>query len=240
MPRPTLVGLSYSPWTQRARWALEHHHLGYDYREYLPVLGEPRLRIETGRLRGRVSVPALVTPHGSIVDSLAIARHADRLGDGSPLCEGHEEAVARWVELAEGALHAARSLVIGAVERDPEAQVESVKLPVPDPIKGPIARFGSAALRWKWGARATEAEGEEAIARVLDSARDAIGGGGYADRTFSFADVVLAGVVQCVLPVADRFIPLGPATRRAWTRPRLAARYEDVVAWRDALFEKHR
>jgi glutathione S-transferase len=47
-------------------------------------------------------------------------------------------------------------------------------------------------------------------------------------------------VLQGVMPVADRFIPLGPAVRACWTRPALAAEYDDLVRWRDALYEQHR
>lgn len=240
MPEPTLVGLSYSPWTQRARWALDHHHVGYRYREYVPVVGEPLLRLQARKLLGKVSVPVLLAPHGAIFDSLAIAKHADSIGKGTKLYDGHEAIVDRWVDVAEGALHAARGLVIRAVDTDPEAQVESVKLPMPHALKGPTARFGSAVLNWKWNASTTEAEGEARIAEVLEQLRAAVAKNGYVDGSFSFADIVGAGVVQCIQPVADRWIPLEPATRRAWTRPALVARFGDLIAWRDRLFEQHR
>jgi glutathione S-transferase len=40
--------------------------------------------------------------------------------------------------------------------------------------------------------------------------------------------------------VADRYRELGPATRVVWTRQDLAARYADLVSWRDQLYERHR
>jgi hypothetical protein len=43
-----------------------------------------------------------------------------------------------------------------------------------------------------------------------------------------------------VRPVRNAFIRLGPATRAAWTTPSLEARFADLLAWRDALYEKHR
>lgn len=240
MPEPTLVGLAYSPWTQRARWALDHHRVRYRYREYVPVVAEPWLRLQAGRFTGKVSVPVLLTPHGAIFDSLKIAKHVDGFGQGSKLYDGHEAVVERWAELGERALHAARGLVILAVDRDREAQRESVKLPMPDLLKGPTARFGSAVLAWKWSAGTTEAEGEARVAEVAEQLRSALGGKDYLDGSFSFADIIGAGVVQTIQPVADRFIPLEPATRRAWTRPALAARFADLVEWRDRLFARHR
>lgn len=239
MPKPTLVGLTYSPWTQRARWALDHHRLGYDFEPYLPVVGEPLLRLRARKLSGRVSVPVLLTPHGSITDSLAIARHADSVGSGERLVDGHEAAVARFVDLAEKALHAARALVLRAVDQNPLAQEESVSLPLPSALKRPVARFGTWALATKWSARMSEEEGESRVASVLEELRRALGGKPYLDGSFSFADMAMAGVVQSIAPVDDRFIRLAPGTRQSWSRPTLARRFSDMVEWRDALFEKH-
>jgi glutathione S-transferase len=239
MAKPTLVGLSYSPWTHRAQWALDHHGIGYRFEHYLPVVGEPLLRLRARKLRGKISVPVLITPHGSITDSIAIARHADSIGSGSKLYDGHEAAVARWTEVAEEALAAARGLVMRAIEASPLAQEESVSLPLPPALKRPTARFGTFMLTRKWKARLPEAEAEMRVARALEQLREALAGKEYLDGKFSLADIVMAGVVQTIKPVSDKYIPLQPATREAWTRSTLAARFGDLVGWRDVLFDKH-
>jgi glutathione S-transferase len=33
---------------------------------------------------------------------------------------------------------------------------------------------------------------------------------------------------------------VGPRTREAWTQPELAREFADVLAWRDAVYAKHR
>jgi len=240
MPKPTLVGLSYSPWTHRAMWALDHHGIGYDFEHYLPVVGEPMLRLRARKLTGKISVPVLLTPHGAIVDSIKIARHADSVGNGSKLYDGHEAAVGKWLEVAEGALDAARGLVLRAIEASPAAQEESVSLPLPRALKGPTAKFGTFMLTRKWNARLPEAEAEARLVRALEQLRAALNGKEYLDSEFSLADIVMSGVVQAIKPVDDEYIRLQPATREAWTRPTLAARFGDLVGWRDVLFEKHR
>ena len=48
--------------------------------------------------------------------------------------------------------------------------------------------------------------------------------------TFSFADVAMVVALQFVEPVADRYIRLGPATRRAWTNERFRHDYADLLA----------
>ncbi len=236
MPKVTLVGLHYSPWTQRAQWALDHHRIGYTFEHYIPVVGELLLRARARKPTGRLSVPILLTPHGAVSDSIRIARHADSIGSGSKL---YVDAVERWLPIAESALDAARALVLRAVEASPLAQEESVSLPMPRALKGPTARFGTMMLRRKYGARYPEQEAEERIAEALDALRAGLVGG-YLAGDFSLADIVMSGVVQAIKPVDDRYIPLQPGTREAWTRPRLAERYADLVAWRDQLFEQHR
>jgi len=240
MPKPTLVGLSYSPWTHRAQWALDHHNIGYNFEHYLPVVGEPYLRLRARKFTGKISVPVLLTGHGAIADSIAIAKHGDSVGSGTRLHDGHEAAVAKWLEVAEPALHAARGLVMRAIEQNPLAQEESVSLPLPGILKRPTARFGTFMLTRKWNARMPEVEAEECLVRALEQLRAALDGKEYLDSQFSLADIVMSGVVQAIKPVADTYVRLQPGTRAAWTRPTLAARFGDLVGWRDVLYSKHR
>ena len=40
----TLYSIPYSPWSMRARWALDHHRIPHRSREWVPLLTEPVLR----------------------------------------------------------------------------------------------------------------------------------------------------------------------------------------------------
>jgi glutathione S-transferase len=59
-------------------------------------------------------------------------------------------------------------------------------------------------------------------------------------ESFTYADVLLATSLQGISPVADRHLPVRPATRRAWTRDAVARDYADLLAWRDWLYDTHR
>jgi len=72
----TLVGEAYSPFSEKARWALDHHRIPYAYREHYPLIGELSLRLRARRLKGRVSTPLLLAPEGPVLDSFAIAMSA--------------------------------------------------------------------------------------------------------------------------------------------------------------------
>jgi glutathione S-transferase len=75
---PRLWSLSYSPWSDQARWALDHCEVEYQRRAYQPLLGEPALRWKLRRLRGPVSVPILELSDRVLTESFDIAQYADR------------------------------------------------------------------------------------------------------------------------------------------------------------------
>ena len=62
----------------------------------------------------------------------------------------------------------------------------------------------------------------------------------YLLGTFSYADIVMAILLQGVVPVDHVRFPLGPTMRAAWTRDDLAADFADLLAWRDRVYALHR
>lgn len=232
---PTLVGLVYSPWTQRARWALDHHQVAYRSEPYSPLVGELGLRRRRGRLRGRVSVPVLFTERGPIEDSVAIARFAEEQGRGSPLFSD-PDSVAHWVAVAERGLGAGRARAADATSSDPRAQEDAVAFLAPPPLRPllrPVARFGAWHLKRKYGAPPpTELE------HTLEALREGLAGRAHlVGESLSFADIAMAGVLEFVKP--GDHVRRTDAERRVWGDARLASRFADLVAWRDALLRDH-
>src|SRR5215218_860578 len=119
-----LVVESFSPWSEKARWALDHHRVAYVSREHYPLIGELPLRLRARRLRGRVSTPMLLSPEGALLDSFEIARYAERQGDGPPLFPPeHGEAITAWNARSDAALRGARVLFIERLGRSRAAKV---------------------------------------------------------------------------------------------------------------------
>ncbi len=243
----TLWGLHYSPWTEKARWALDHHGLRHRYREHTPLLGEPALRWRSrARPPGRpASVPLLLDSGGVHLDSDEIARRADALGTGASLFPpDHDAALRRWIADADAALNAARAIVIASIASNPQAQSESLPRLIPGPLRGlfrGLARQGAVFLGRKYG---SSEQALDAHARTLEafacSLQEALEGGPYLlAQQFSYADIAAAMVVNGFLPPAHLFVD-HPGTRACWTRDALAARYADLGNWRDALYRDHR
>lgn len=244
--RATLIGEYFSPWSEKARWALDHHGLVYDYREHVPLLGEPLLRLRSRKLTGRVSVPLLIDAGEVIDDSFRIARHVDRRGHDQTLFPPvHEQAIVEWNRRSELALAGARAAYLTRVVESRDAKFEMQPPFLPEAVRRasiPVADVAIAFLRRKYGidsaatarAEAVCEEQLEALRAGLDKRPYLLGDG------LTYADVAMAVTLQFVAPVDDRYIPLGPATRASCFHAVLASRHEDLIAWRDALYAKHR
>jgi glutathione S-transferase len=240
-----LLAMHYSPWTEKARWALDHHRVPYRVEAYVPMLGEPMLRLRTGRLTGPATIPVLLDGDGAIFESFAIARHAERNGSGAPLFPtAHLAEITRWNDRADEGLAAARSLVVARIAANREAQAESLPGFIPESIRPALtgmAQLGVRYLAVKYGLTRDLAGAEARLAGALDDLRGALDGRPYLlDGELTYADIAAAVMLQAVRPVRDAFIRLGPATRTCWTTPELEHHYADLIEWRDQLYDKHR
>jgi glutathione S-transferase len=240
-----LIGEDFSPWTEKACWALDHHGIGYTFRQFLPLVGEPWLRVKIRKFSKRVTVPALVEGREVFDDSYAIARRAEGLGGGPALWPaGRAAEVEAWNDASERALRAGRALFFGRLLGDDAALLDQVPPLVPGPLRRPFLPAVRATVRYlraKHGADETFTAGAyRALDEALAGLREALGKGDYLLGDFSYADVAMAVVCQFVCPVDDRYIKLAPATRACWAEPGLAERHRDVIAWRDRLYARHR
>jgi glutathione S-transferase len=242
----TLVALHVSPWSERAKWALDHHGLAYTVVEHLPVLGERKLRRLVGPTKPKATAPVLIAGEEVFSESWDIAKYADREGSGAKLIPPqHETTIAQWVALADGAGVAGRSLVIASMLASPRALDENGPPAVPAwlrPLLRPVARQAMQAFARKYELNLDDSE---APTRTVRAAMDALRKGlavsaPYLLGAFGYADIALASIIQGFSPVADSFLKLGPATRAAWTRPDLATDYADLVAWRDLVYARQR
>lgn len=248
MTRPVLVCLPYSPWSERAAWALDARGIDYEKQLYQPLLGELKLRRLRGSAPGPASVPVLAWEGGVIADSGAIARWADGRGSGPKLFPD-EAAVAAWEKIAEQALFAGRALALRRVLGSGDALMDLV--PKQLRFLGPVARATSAAgvrrtLRKYGAAGITDDEHRAKLVDALDRIRDGIRNGTLLG-SFSYADITVAQALVFVSPPeppADgkprAGIRIGRGSRRAFRDPDLAPKYADLAAWRDGLYAKFR
>jgi glutathione S-transferase len=245
VPERTLVILRYSPWSERARWALDHHRLPYHTLQHEPFLGERRLRRLAGKRTGRVTVPILLIGGDVLTDSWDIVRYADREGVSEKLIPADLEGEIRHLtDLADRAMEQNRALIVAGMLKSGAALDEVLPAWVPSllrPLLRPVTRFGTGWFGRKYQVRLHESEAQRQFLRgsLLDFRRRLADGGYLLDR-FSYADIALASLLQGISPVYDRYIAIGPATREVWTQPELAREFDDLVHWRDRLYAERR
>ena len=246
MPSLRLIVLPISPWSERARWVLDHHKLAYKVSEHVPFLGERRLRRLVGPDKPKATVPVLLVDGAVISESLEIARYADRIGAGTPLLPPELEAeILRYSALADATMAEGRALVTAGMLASPGALDEALPPAFPRwlrPILRPITRYSTAWFARKYGLSLDQLDARRAkIRAALPALREGLAGGGeYLLGKFSYADIVMATALQGISPVADRYVPLGPATRAVWTQAEIAQDFADLVAWRDAVYAARR
>lgn len=240
MSLPVLYKIHYSPWSEKAKWALQARGIAHKQVEYLPMIETLWLRARTGRWTGKLTVPVLIADGQQVGDSFLIAQWAAVRGQGPELiADGRLAEVAAWNDRCETVMANGRALVTPRVAGQPDSALEQIPpaLRWIGPLSAPLVKLGVRYLQEKYALDAVGQDGRrEAIRTELIGLRQALQGGDHLLGSFSFADIAMAVALQVVQPVADQFIKLGPATRRQWRDPILADEFADVLAWRDRIY----
>lgn len=251
-PKAQLLQLPYSPWSEKAKWALDYHRIDYDAKRYAPILGEPALRWSLRQIRGPISVPCLRVEGRWIGDSFEIARWADEHScrdDGGRLMPASElDRVEHYNVLAERGLAAGRWGSLRRLLGNRAGLLDMVPrdLRVLGPVAVGIARVGVQRTLRKYARILPERQAETTLIEVLDSLRTDLkdsphetDGVKHLLPRFGFADIAMSQVLAFVDPPSTH-LRMSHATRDSFHDPELAPRYEDLARWRDALYVQFR
>lgn len=242
-----LIHLPYSPWSLRARWALDHHRVSYKAVEHIPMVFEPLLRLsrialEPASREGKATVPTLIDGRRVFNDSFAIARHAEEIGAGAPLLPRDALAdIKGWVAEIEKMLGAGRVRVLRRLAEDGPALDEAVPPPLRflGPAGRPVAKSAVQFVASKYASgNASGPELEARMAAVLEKLERALEDGDYLAGSFTFADITAATAIEMVCP--SDVNPLGPENKRVWTEENLKRAFGRALAYRDRIYAEHR
>lgn len=232
---PILVEIPYSPWSWRARRALELEGVRFERVTFVPTVTEPWLRWRTRRWTGPVTVPVLLTEGEPLLDSTEIAAWASRQGQAGLFPEADEADIRAVVALADAALAAGRLRATTRVIADPAALREQVPgfLAWLGPLGPPIAKHVAGGIIKKY-AHLVEAGPDQALADAIAALAAHLAGRAYAvGERLTYADLAAASALSFVEPLAEA--ELGPATRVAFSAPELGERHADLLAWRGRI-----
>ena len=236
--RPILFGESFSPWTKKARWALEQCGLEYRYKEYTPTLSEPGLRWRLQQWSGSISVPLLIVDGKVYRDSWEISRFANNTTGTDRL--GNFAEIAPWNDLSEAALAEGRTRVVRCILRNDQALEESLPAFVPAGLRSSLCFVARDAVR-RLDRKYAHLVRSGALREALEHTREGLAqtGSDYLLGRFSYADIAMAVLLEVIQPIAQVEPPLSPAIQDCWKDSELAKEFKDLLAWRDRLATTH-
>jgi glutathione S-transferase len=242
----SFTAIAFSPWSEKARWALDHHRVEYREVPFAPVYGEWVLRLQLREPFGRITVPVLQDGDRWDRDSFDIARRAEEIGRGAPLFPAiHLDAIREWNRRSEIALAAGRAILMQGWARSPELARAALPAGLPAafvPIALAFGRRRLEAFMAKYRIREDDASHEAVLETELEHLEQALAGRRYLiGDAFSYADIAMALTLQQVRPVDPRFIVRMEGLDAAGMHIEPAAsRHPALIAWRDDLYARHR
>jgi len=231
-----LVGETFSPWTKKARWALEHCGLEYNYQEYIPTLSEPALRWKLKQISGKVSVPLLFVNKQVIRSSWNIAVYANEQSGDNRL--GDMSAIKAWDDLSEAALAEGRTRVVRSIKNNKQALIEALPSFIPTLLRNPLRFMAYDAVRRldnKYADLLKSGSINTALAKVRETLAQS--NNDYLLDDFSYADITMAVIMEVIAPIAHLDPPLGTVTEILWNDEATADEFKDLVEWRNRLAE---
>ncbi len=241
-----LIGLFYSPWTEKAKWALDYHQLPYTYKEHLMIFDMPFLRFKLRRPFGDVTVPALIDGPIRLTDSWDIARYAENLGKGKKIFpENHLKKIQEFNEWSEQALSASRVLMTEKISKDPEALMTALPKFIPEVFRKYflfMAKIGLGYIQKEFDTKSQLGCCEEKLRKVFEILRKSLAQSktGYLLDELTYADIAMAVSLQFISPISERYQKIPDALRRCEHHEKLAKEFSDLIKWRDLIYQKHR
>ena len=237
MTAPVLWHVSFSNYSEKARWALDYKGVAYVSRQ-----PPPGLHPVWARRFGVRTIPFLVSDGKTLGDSTAIAAEAERLRSGPPSLypsapAERERALALEDLFDEELGHEVRRVALDAARRNKEI-ADSVLGPklrrVPRALRAPV----HAVLHRYYGITPETVERAwEKIAAAVDRFHAERGSSGYlAGDAFSIADLTFAALLSpTVVPPGFPYRGLlGVPDLRAYLAER------DVTPWIEEMYARHR
>lgn len=240
------TAIAFSPWSEKARWALDHHGVNYREEDYTPILGEIALRLRLRRPRAPVTVPVLRAGSRWWTDSFDIARHAESIGGGAPLFPSASlSEIEAWNRRSEIALAAGRAILMRSWVDTPELVRAALPSGIPrilEPLLLPLGRRRLASFMTRYRIPESQGTPDDLLAAELDHLERALAGRDYlVGDAFSYADITMALTLQQVSPVDPRYIVrLDGLPASGMDIEEVAKRYPALLAWRDSLYALHR
>jgi glutathione S-transferase len=241
MSTPVLYIIEISPWSEKARWALDFHKLTYEPVEYISLFMAPTVKLKTlfkRKLTKKLTIPLLIDGSEVYTDSFDIALHADKkVGSELLFPKADYDKIKRLNALSDRLLNIFRAQVFHRTKTNHQAKLERLIF-VPEKQREFLTKTVNPMIRFL--EKKYPVSESESASSLLEKIRAELGDRPYVLDEFSFADITLAMPLQFVSPVDNQYIDLGYHVKKTMEDIELAKEFKDLIDWRDQLYEKHR
>jgi glutathione S-transferase len=246
-----LYYLHVSPWSEKARWAMDLSHYNYTKINFTPMITTPIVRIRSRNFTHRVTAPTLISNQLCINDAYSIARYVNNENSGKHNasvdlfpCDLNNQ-IDELDNLSNQILQAGRALVCIRMKNNRGAKLMSLPPVIPPvirPIMLPVATMGLYYFKAKYGFDWNKHEEYIETMRLgLRKVQEQLtNSGDYLLGKFTYADIALAVTLQMIEPIGKKYIPLDSDTESCWKTPELKEEFSDLIEWRNHIYQKHR
>jgi len=246
-----LYYLHVSPWSEKARWAMDLSHYNYTIINFTPMITTPIVRIRSRNFTRKVTAPTLINNQVCISDAYNIAQYVNNKNsdehhasvDLFP-CELKSQ-IDELDILSNQILQVGRALVCIRMKNHRGAKLMSLPPEIPSairPIMLPVATMGLYYFKTKYGFDWNKREEYiETMRQGLRKVKKQLtNSGDYLLGKFTYADISLAVTLQMIEPIGNKYIPLDSDTESCWKTPELKEEFSDLIEWRNRIYLKHR
>jgi glutathione S-transferase len=241
MQSNTLYQITYSPWTEKARFSLDFNKVHFDTKEYHIMLSELPLKIKSNKILNKISVPLIKTFEGEwIQDSYEIAKWANQQNDEHDLFKQDKE-VNYWNKKSDQLINWGRVQVINKSNECDELMIELMPDFFPNFLKRNLlflGRIGSRYITFKHNVIDNQFQVEH-LEVQLKEISCAIKSK-YILKEFSFADMAIAASLQVIKPVKHSKVVLKDKTYKAYENLELSKKFPELIEWRDYIYQNYR
>lgn len=246
MAKPEFYSIGYSPWSERAAFAIDVSQVDVHYKNYAVYLDEISMRRKIKKWRGNISMPCLILPDGtSMMESVDIARWANqnRNSNTDLFPHEHEAEITTLVAQCEDVMQSGRVVNVHCLLQCEEALRTYLPKPLRNTSPGlAFAKYASRRTLKKYGALERDPKHAAVSFKEKLSVLEArLSDKDYLFDTLTFADIVLAQCVAFVKPASHDFVRMSRIAReKVWESSAISNDFDALVSWRDGLYERHR
>ena len=244
VPPIKFVNIALSPWSEKARWAMDYTETHYQSIPFTPMITNLKARYLSKNFTSELTIPIAVDGQQILNDSFEIAKNTNNKTQNKNLFPaGYREELSSWNELSEQLLKITRIRVIPRMKANKHLMLALLPSFIPDwlkPFMGAIAKksLDDLAKKYPVDDQASEKQLKDGLNRLRTALKES--GGGYILGGFSYADICMSVVFQFIFPVENELFPIDDLVRETWVDESIKEEFSDLIAWRDFIYRQHR